>query len=68
MEKIIDIGDVMNCPNCDSFDCYEYNTDELCFDANGHGHYNVDCKCRNCGENFRLYTEFKYSVTRAYRK
>ena len=68
MEKVIDIGDVMNCPDCDSFDCYEYSTDELCFDANGKGHYNVDCHCRNCGKDFRLYTEFKYSVTRAYRQ
>lgn len=37
MENIINIADVMLCPDCNK-----------------------------CGRNFRLYTEFKYSVTKAY--
>lgn len=66
MENIISISDVMHCPNCNSDYCYEYSTDEICFDANGSGHYYIDCHCKNCGKNFRLYAEFKYSVTKAY--
>lgn len=50
MRYTLDVGDVMVCPNCASFDCYEYSTDKICFEANGHGHYNVDCHCRNCGK------------------
>ena len=66
MKNNVDMCDVMRCPDCDSDDCYEYGTDEITFDINGHGHYYVDCHCRKCGKNFRLYTEFEYSVTKAY--
>lgn len=61
-----DIYDVMICPDCDSDDCYTYDTDEIEFDVGGDGHYYVDCHCRNCENTFRLYIKFKYSVTDAY--
>lgn len=61
-----DIYDVMLCPHCDSDNCYEYSTDEIEFDVNGIGHYCVDCHCNKCGKNFRLYTEFEYSITKVY--
>ena len=66
MEKIINIADVMLCPDCNSDDCYEYDTDEIEFGVNGTGHHYIDCHCNECGRNFRLYTEFEYSVTKAY--
>jgi hypothetical protein len=62
-EKSLD--DVMICPNCESDDCYTYSTDEIEFSANCTGHYYVDCHCKNCGRNFRLYAEFNYSVTKS---
>jgi len=60
------IDDVMICPYCGSQDCYEYSTDELGFDSDGTGHYYVDCHCQKCGEDFRLCTEFEYSVTKSH--
>lgn len=66
MRNNTDIYDVMRCPDCDSEDCYSYDTDEIEFDVGGTGHYYVDCHCRNCGNTFRLYTEFEYSITKAY--
>lgn len=56
------ISDVMICPVCGSSSCYEYNRDEVEFGIDGTGHYNVDCHCTNCGKDFRLYTEFEYSI------
>lgn len=61
-----DIYDVMICPICGSSDCEENCSDETEFGANGDGHYDVDCHCKNCDKYFRLYMEFKYSVTKAY--
>lgn len=60
------IDDVMICPYCKSEDCYEYSTDELAFDSDGTGHYYTDCHCNKCGEDFRLCTEFEYSVTKSW--
>jgi DNA-directed RNA polymerase subunit M/transcription elongation factor TFIIS len=60
------IDDVMICPHCKSEDCYEYSTDELCFDANCTGFYYVDCHCKSCNNNFRLCTEFEYSITKSH--
>ena len=60
------IDEVVLCPYCNSEDCYEYSTDELGFDPDGTGHYYVDCHCQKCGEDFRLYTEFKYFVTKSH--
>ena len=68
MDNIVDISEVMICPNCKGFDCYKYDTDEIEFDIDGKGHYNVDCCCRSCRTNFRLYIEFNYSVTKAHTK
>ena len=59
------LQDVMICPHCNSEDCYEYSTDEIDFEYNGVGHYYVDCHCRKCHANFRLYTQFNYFVTNA---
>lgn len=58
--------DVMICPHCNSTDCYDYNTDEIEFTADGNGHYYVDCHCKGCGKCFRLYIDFEYSITKAY--
>lgn len=60
------IDDVMICPYCNSEDCYEYSTDELGFDSDCTGHYYTDCHCKKCGEDFRLCTEFEYSVTKSW--
>ena len=60
------VDDVMICPKCDSDNCYSYDTDEVEFEGNGTGHYYIDCKCKDCGQNFRLYTKFTYDVTEAY--
>jgi hypothetical protein len=60
------IDDVMICPYCSSEDCYEYCTDEIALDSDGTGHYYVDCHCNKCGDDFRLYTEFEYSVTKSW--
>lgn len=60
------IDDVMICPYCGSEDCYEYCTDEIGFDSDGTGHYYVDCHCTDCNKNFRLCTEFEYSVTKSH--
>lgn len=66
MKSNTNFYDVMVCPNCDSSNCYEYATDEIEFDIDGTGHYYVDCHCSECGRDFRLYTEFEYSITKAY--
>lgn len=60
------IDDVMICPYCGKDDCYEYSTDEFGFDSDGTGHYYADCHCKKCNDDFRLYTEFEYSVTKSY--
>lgn len=60
------LDDVMICPNCNSDDTYSYSTDEIEFDSDGTGHYYVDCTCRACKHNFRLYTTFKYEIIRAH--
>jgi len=57
------LDDVMDCPYCKSGDTYSYSTDEIEFVGNGTGRYYTDCHCSNCGEDFRLYTEFKYQIT-----
>ena len=58
--------DVMICPHCNSVSCYDYNTDEIEFTADGNGQYYVDCYCTECRKDFRLYIEFEYSITKAY--
>ena len=60
------VDDVMICPYCNNEDCYKYSTDELGFDSDGTGHYYVDCHCTKCGKDFRLCTEFEYSVTKSW--
>lgn len=65
-EEAKSIDDVMICPHCQGEDCYEYSTDELAFHSDGTGHYYADCHCSQCGEDFRLHTKFKYSVTEAW--
>lgn len=62
-EKSID--DVMICPCCGSDKCYKYDDDEVVFNSNGTGHYYIDCHCMECGENFRIYIDFEYFVTRS---
>ena len=61
-----DIYDVMRCPHCNGGDCDPYCADETEFGVGGDGHYHVDCHCKTCGKNFRLYMKFKYSVTESY--
>ena len=60
--KMKTIDDVMVCPKCNGNDTYTYSDDEIDFHNDGTGHYNVDCACKTCGHNFRLYTEFKYEI------
>ena len=60
------LDDVMICPECNGDDCYKYSTDETEFGIDGKGHYYIDCHCNRCGKNFRLCTEFEYSITKAY--
>ena len=62
------IADTMTCPECGSDNCYEYSTDEAAFNGNGNGHYYADCTCNDCLKNFRIYTDFKYSVVKVYTK
>lgn len=57
------VDDVMVCPKCGSDNCDSYDTDEVEFNYDGTGHYNVDCACKECGNHFRLYMQFKYAVT-----
>lgn len=57
------VDDVMICPKCGSNNCYSYNTDEIELDYDNTGHYFVDCCCKDCKNNFRLYTRFKYELT-----
>ena len=64
MNKTID--DVMICPKCKSDNTYGYSTDEIEFEGNGEGHYDVDCCCINCDTRFRLCMSFKYTVTDVY--
>lgn len=56
----------MICPNCQSKNCYEYNTDEIEFSYDGTGHYFTDCHCKDCNDDFRLYTEFTYNITKSH--
>lgn len=60
------IDDVMICPKCGSDNCYLYNEDEVEFSYDGTGHYNIDCRCEECNNYFRLYTKFKYEVIDSY--
>lgn len=60
------IDDVMICPNCQSKNCYEYSTDEIEFSYDSTGHYFTDCHCKDCNDNFRLYTEFTYNITKSH--
>lgn len=66
MENNKSIDDVMACPYCNSDDCYEYSTDEFAFEEDCTGHYYVICSCNKCKKDFKLYAEFKYSVTKSY--
>lgn len=63
MEK--SIIDVMICPDCNSDNCYSFDVDEIDFDTDNTGHYNIDCRCKDCGKIFRIYTKFKYTITDA---
>lgn len=68
MEKLINIADIMLCPDCGSDDCDEYGTDEVVFGVDGTGYSYIHCRCNKCGKEFRLYTDFKYSVVKVYTK
>lgn len=57
------IDEVMICPKCNSNNTSEYSIDEIEFNSDGTGHYYVDCSCQDCGNHFRLYTNFKYDIT-----
>lgn len=67
-EKHVSLYDVMICPNCGSNNCYEYEPHIIEFGANGNGHYSMHCTCNECLHNFRLYTEFEYSIEKSYTK
>ena len=58
----VSIDDVMICPKCGE-SAYSHSTDEIDFEQDGTGHYYVDCSCKNCGHDFRLYTKFNYTIT-----
>lgn len=60
------IADAMECPKCGSPNCYEFSTDEINFDADGSGIYQVDCSCVDCKATFRLCMQFEYKVTKAW--
>ena len=66
LKEKVAIDDVMVCPECKSTNTYEYDTDETEFLFDGTGHYYVDSHCKDCGKNFRLYTEFEYTVTKSW--
>lgn len=51
------------CPRCGSDNWYCYNTDEIEFSVDGTGHYNIDCHCSNCNNEWRQYYKFKYAIT-----
>ena len=68
MKNIKDIYNVMVCPICESDNCYIYSIDEIEFESNRKGHYYVDCRCKDCKKDFRLYTKFEYNITEAYTK
>ena len=60
------VDDTLQCLKCSSNSVFEYSTDEIQFGEyrdNNAGHYYVDCSCSNCGNNFRAYIKFRYSVT-----
>lgn len=53
------------CKKCGSENTYQFDTDETEFSYDGTGHYYVDYKCKDCGESFRVYFDFKYEITKA---
>jgi len=61
------IQNIMICPDCDSSNCYKYDIDEIDFFENGTGRYYFTCSCRNCGNVFRVYMDFEYTITKASR-
>lgn len=65
--KKITIDDVMICPNCQNdSESYEFNTDEIEFTECGTGHYYTYCRCKNCGETYKLCAEFEYNITKSW--
>lgn len=61
-----DVDAVAVCPKCGSYNTYLYDEDETEFSYDGTGHYYVDYMCKDCGESFRIYVNFKYEITKAY--
>jgi hypothetical protein len=61
---MMDLYDVIECPKCGG-EGTPYSTDEIEFDVGYKGRYITDCRCKYCEEQFRLYIDFNYSITRA---
>jgi hypothetical protein len=53
----------VTCPKCGGTNHCIYDCDEKQFDMDGTGHVNFDHHCKDCNNNFRSYTTFKYEIT-----
>ena len=52
----------VKCPKCGGDNHYIYDCDEKEF-GYGEGHVNFDHHCKDCDNNFRSYTKFKFVIT-----
>ena len=61
-----DLGEGVKCPNCGSYNTYQWDTDECDFSFDGTGHYYTKHNCKDCDKRFGLNTKFKYQITEQY--
>ena len=56
--------DTIACPKCGSNSWHINGYEEVEFKDNGTAEYSADCHCKECNKYFRIYMDFKYTITK----
>lgn len=57
------LKDVLVCPNCNSTNCYQWDSELVELNNNGVGFFTNYSTCRDCHEQFKFQVKFSYEIT-----